>query len=59
MLIEITEIRDKWLKQCGPCDFGLVEFGCQCPEGDPRWIIQMLCDEVERLRNLRDQRPVC
>lgn len=50
MQLTIEEIREQYLKQCGPCDFGLFQFPCQCPEGDPRWVIQMLCDEVDRLR---------
>lgn len=49
MQLTIEEIRDQYLRQCGPCDFGLVEFGCNCPTGDARWVIQMLCDEVDRL----------
>lgn len=50
MTLTIKEIREQYGRQCGPCDFGLVEFACQCPQGDPRWVIHMLCDEVEHLR---------
>ena len=35
-------------KQCGPCDFGLVEFGCSCA-GDPRPLLLELLAELEAL----------
>lgn len=49
-MIDIDQVRADYLKQCGPCDFGLVEFGCNCPTGDARWAIQQLCDELEAAR---------
>lgn len=52
MQLSIKEIRDQYLVQCGPCDFGLVEFGCNCPVGDARWVIQMLCDELQEVRGV-------
>jgi len=39
-----------FMTQCGPCDFGLVEYGCQCPTEDFRPVVAELCREVERLR---------
>lgn len=57
MLLTVAEIREQYLRQCGRCDFGLIEFGCNCPPGDARWVIQMLCDEVDSLRQVcRDVR---
>lgn len=41
-----------FMATCGPCDFGLAEFGCACPEGDFRPIVADLVAEVERLRSL-------
>jgi len=38
-----------FLVQCGPCDYGLVEYGCSCPTDDPRPVIFELVREVERL----------
>lgn len=40
------------LVQCGVHDFGLVEYGCQCPGEDPRTTIMDLLGEVRRLRAL-------
>lgn len=37
--------------QCGPCDFGLVEFGCSCKDGeDPRAVIVDLIRAVEQMQ---------
>jgi hypothetical protein len=47
---DLEAITAKWLRQCGSCDAGLPEFGCTCPEGDPRVVISQLVIEVERLR---------
>lgn len=59
MQLTVAEIRERYLINCGPHDFGLVEFGCNCPVGDVRWIIQMLCDELEEVRRTcRDVRRV-
>lgn len=41
------------LVQCGPCDFGLVEFGCTCPKGDPRPVISQLVEVIAELRRLQ------
>lgn len=48
----LEEIRSVWLKQCGPCDFGLHEMSCACPPGDAdyRPVMARLVCEVERLR---------
>jgi hypothetical protein len=48
--VDLQAIVDEHLVQCGPCDFGMVEYACQCPKGDPRAAIQRLVDEVKRLR---------
>lgn len=47
---DLDAIRHEWLVQCGSCDYGLPEYGCNCPKGDHRPVIQQLIDEVERLR---------
>lgn len=47
---DILKRAEPFMSQCGPCDFGLVEMGCACPDGDFRPIIADLCREVERLR---------
>ena len=48
--LDLDKIRGEYLRKCGPHDFGLVEYGCNCPSGEPRWAIQRLADEVEALR---------
>lgn len=36
------------LKVCGPCDYGLVEFGCTCSVEDPRGVVvDLLRDRQE------------
>ena len=45
----LTEIRQEWLRQCGPCDMGLVEYGCQCPVGDYRPVMSRLLHAFEAL----------
>jgi hypothetical protein len=47
---DVAEIRAEYLRECGPCDYGVMSAGCNCPTGEPRWAIQVLADEVERLR---------
>lgn len=47
--VDLTEIAEKWLRQCGACDAGLA-MTCTCPQGDPRNVISNLADEVLRLR---------
>lgn len=46
---DIDAIRREWLRQCGPCDAGLL-IGCTCPPGDVRSVLSALCDEIEQLR---------
>lgn len=41
-----------FVRPCGPCDFGLAEFGCQCPTGEYRHVMVDLIAEVKRLREL-------
>ena len=41
------------LVHCGPCDFGLVEFACTCPKGDPRPVISQLVEVIAEVRMLR------
>ena len=48
----LKEIEDDWLKQCGPHDLGLPEYACNCPGGDPRWVISLLTSEIKRLKEI-------
>jgi len=50
--LDLSAVTGQWLNQCGPHDFGLSEYGCACPDGDPRPVIASLVAEVERLRRL-------
>lgn len=52
VVLDIDAIEAEWLVQCGPCDYGLVEMGCACPEGEPRAVIQDLIAEIRRLRKV-------
>jgi hypothetical protein len=47
--LDLDAIVADHLRQCGPCDFGLVEMRCNCPTGDPRVAISRLVAEVRRL----------
>lgn len=46
---QVAEIKDKWLRQCGPCDFGLPT-ACACPEGDYRPVMSRLLHAFETLQ---------
>lgn len=56
--LDLDAIRDEFLNQCGPCDFGLVEYGCNCPTSDYRPPMSQLVAEVKRLRAELSARPV-
>ena len=30
--VDLDAVAANWLRQCGPCDFGLADMGCNCPE---------------------------
>lgn len=47
---DVVDRARPFMLQCGPCDYGLPEYGCNCPEGDFRPIVSDLVTEVERLR---------
>jgi hypothetical protein len=49
-LLDLDAISEKWLNQCGPCDYGMPEYGCTHPSDDYRPVILDLVREVERLR---------
>jgi len=49
---QLERFEEDWLKVCGPCDYGLNEYGCNCPSGDPRYAISRLIQEVKRLREI-------
>ncbi len=54
--LDLDAIERDYLVQCGPCDYGLVEMGCACPTGEPRWAITVLVAEVRNLRReVRDR----
>ena len=48
-MIDLAKIEREWLTPCGSCDYGLVEYGCQCPDGDYRLVMIEL---IERIRFL-------
>lgn len=48
-MINTAEIRDTYLTQCGPCDYGLVEMPCNCPPGDLRPVLLSVLDELDRV----------
>jgi hypothetical protein len=52
------QIRDTWLQECAPCDYG-ISTTCTCPGGDERAVIEDLVDEVERLQFLLNSRCDC
>ena len=51
LVLDLEAIEREWLVQCGPCDYGLVNMGCNCPPGDHRSIIMKLVAEVRRLHH--------
>lgn len=60
MELDTEDIKSKWLNQCGPCDYGMPEYGCTHPGEDYRPVILDLVREVERLRflvRLPEERP--
>lgn len=50
--LDLDEITEKWLNECGACDFGLSEYGCHCPadEENYRPVMLTLVREVQRLQ---------
>lgn len=48
--MDVVQRAQPFMAQCGPCDFGLADFGCACPTGDFRPIVADLVAEMERLR---------
>lgn len=53
--LDLPALEKEYLSQCGLHDYGLVEFGCACPDGDPRHVIQLLIAEVRRLTGSGDR----
>lgn len=47
--LNLEAITAEWLNQCGPCDYGMPEYGCTHPGGDYRPVMLELVREVERL----------
>jgi hypothetical protein len=48
--LDLAEVRATWLAACGPCDYGLVEYGCTCPPGDCWSVLMRALDELEQAR---------
>jgi hypothetical protein len=48
--LDLAALTEKWLNQCGPCDYGMPEYGCSHPSEDYRPVMLDLVQEVERLR---------
>lgn len=57
--LDLEEIKRRWLNQCGPCDYGMPEYGCTHPSDDYRPVIMSLVLEVERLRIVTGCCPGC
>ena len=49
-LLHVDEIVEKWTNQCGSCDLGLPEYGCNHPDEDYRPVMLTLVREVQRLQ---------
>jgi hypothetical protein len=47
--LDIEETRQRYLVQCGPHDYGMPEYGCNCGP-DPRGVLMRALDELEALR---------
>lgn len=47
---DVLDRAQPFMRPCGPCDFGLAEFGCSCPREDFRGTVADLVGEIERLR---------
>ena len=52
MATDLDAIKAEWLNQCGPCDYGMPEYGCSHPTDDYRPVLMELVREVEQLRAL-------
>lgn len=50
---DLEKIVQEYANQCGPHDFGLVEFGCGCAPGDYRPVV------LELVRQLQERREEC
>ena len=50
--LDVEAIAEKWINQCGSCDLGLPEYGCNHPDEDYRPVMLTLVREVQRLREL-------
>ena len=59
MLADLEAIKSEWLNQCGPCDYGMPEYGCSHPAEDYRPVLMELVREVERLRALTRSAELC
>ncbi len=55
--LDLEAIKRTWLNQCGPCDYGMPEYGCTHPQEDYRPVIMSLVVEIERLRDLVPDMP--
>lgn len=51
--LDLDEIRQKWLNQCGCCDAGLP-MSCTCTTDDPRHVILALVNHLEDLYGNHD-----
>ena len=48
---DLNKIERVWLQQCGVHDFGVMEYGCSCADGDFRSPMLSLLAEVRTLRS--------
>lgn len=53
MALDLEAVKDEFLRQCGPCDYGLA-YPCNCPSSDYRPTMMRLIVRIEDLeRELR------
>lgn len=43
---------ERFMRQCGRCDYGLPEYACSCQDEDYRGLVVDLVTEIERLRGI-------
>lgn len=47
--LDLNGIIGEYARECGPHDFGMIEFACGCPAGDPRHIIVTMVEHLKKI----------
>lgn len=47
--LDLDEILREYAQQCGPHDFGMIEFACSCPTRDPRHIVVTMVEHLKKI----------